>query len=410
MGDISGSLSLGEILERLMESVMDILGAENCSLYLVDDQRERLSLAMSRGPLGSTIPRDKLLARGEKVPGRAWSEGRSLLLSPEDIGRGELASPEVARKDVVSMLAVPLIHRGRILGVAKITNRRDGRPFDAEDVEVFEFVCGQAASAIHLSFLHESELRHQRMRLEMDRASEVQRMLLPGERPEPPGLDVATHSRPCEAIGGDYLDLFPPPCGPETAYCLALGDISGHGTASALLMTTLRAYVRANAHLSCEPHRLLGEVNRLFTSDTYRGGHFCTLSFLTLDTAEGCMRWASAGHPYGLVFDPGEGSFHELSGSDPPIGCCTDKDFQGFNTCGLPPGAVVILCSDGLWEARDTAGEMFGIERVKAEVRAHAGKRAQDIVQAVLSSLEEFTEDRALEDDVTLAVFRRTSE
>jgi len=236
-------------------------------------------------------------------------------------------------------------------------------------------------------------------------AQEVQRSLLPEGPPQVPGLDVAGISMYCEDTGGDYFDY--PHLGIEAdEFGLAVGDVSGHGVPAALLMTTARALLRQRAQHGGSLGAVVGDANRMLSEDVRLSGRFMTLFLFAVDMRNHTARWVRAGHDPALVYHSSTDSFGELGGDTGlPLG--VDGDWEYIEEqAALEAGSVILIGTDGIWEAADPQGGMFGKDRLRELLREHAGESAQGILDVILQALRDFTADAGFEDDVTLAVVK----
>ncbi|GAB6036473.1 hypothetical protein JCM15519_10320 [Fundidesulfovibrio butyratiphilus] len=269
------------------------------------------------------------------------------------------------------------------------------------DVKVHPAGGGEMESLGRAFNLMVPELREKvRLSQAMVLAQQVQHGLLPMHLPQPPGLDVAAVSQPCEETGGDYFDAVENARATPGVTALVLGDVSGHGVDAALYMTTARAYLRLRAQQPGDPAQVVGDVNRFLTRDTHGSGRFMTLFYLEVDDSG--LRYVRAGHDPALVYDPATNDFEELTGQGPPLGIGSDFTYECVSRPPLSPGQVLLVVSDGLWEARNPAGEMFGKERVRQALRQHAHLGAHALLDALLGVQDVFREGRPVRDDVTL--------
>jgi sigma-B regulation protein RsbU (phosphoserine phosphatase) len=247
---------------------------------------------------------------------------------------------------------------------------------------------------------------HTRLTSAMALAQEVHHRLLPADWPDLPGVDLAAVSLSCEEVGGDSFDVIPGAHGQSQLTAVLVGDVSGHGLDAALLMATARAFLRMRAHQPGSPAEVVTSVNRYLTMDTMGSGRFMTLFYLEIDPTVGCMRWVRAGHDPAIFFNSSQDVFEELGGPGIPLGVVEDRVFLDVSRPWIAPGDVLLIGSDGLWEARGPGGDMFGKERVRDILRQYKASPAKDILEAFLATLREFKEGSPLEDDVTLMVIK----
>lgn len=238
-------------------------------------------------------------------------------------------------------------------------------------------------------------------------AREVQQSLLPQEAFTAPGLDIAGRSRYSDETGGDYFDYFHiDDAAGRGRTAVAVGDVSGHGLSSALLMTSVRALLRFRARLPGGPRAVVADLNRQVAADSADSGQFVTLFYAEIDAAARELCWVRAGHDPALCYDPRRGAFEELVGRGPALGGAPDSEFEELRR-PLAPGDVIAIGTDGIWEARDAAGAMYGKERFRALLGRHADASAAEILEAVFRDLEAFRRGAgSAEDDATLLVIK----
>jgi phosphoserine phosphatase RsbU/P len=234
-------------------------------------------------------------------------------------------------------------------------------------------------------------------------AREVQQRLLPRSAPSIPGFDIAGHCLFSDETGGDYYDFID--VGGKLA--VAVGDVTGHGIGAALIMAearaTLRSYVDSN-----DPATLFRKLNRHLTRDL-DDQQFMTLFYAELDVASRVMQWTSAGHgPVFLYRRLGSG-VEMLNATGIPLGIMEAAEWSTAGPLVLDDGDVLLIGTDGLWESRNPAGQMFGVERLGRLLTDWADHEATDLCAAILRHIQAFREGGLAEDDVTLVVIRAVS-
>jgi PAS domain S-box-containing protein len=241
----------------------------------------------------------------------------------------------------------------------------------------------------------------ERIEQELKVARLIQQTLLPKSVPELPGYDVAAHYRPAREVGGDFYDFLELP---EGRLGLVIGDVSGHGIPAALMMANTQSVLRAVAQRGgSKPGRILAEVNEALWTHM-PPSMFVTCFYGLLDPESGSFRYANAGH--NLPYCHQEGMAIELRATGMPLGLMPAMSYEQKEIT-LKPGESVLLYSDGLVEAHNPRGEMFGTPRMQGFVGAHPGGAA--LIDALLAELERFTgEQWEQEDDITLLTLQRS--
>jgi sigma-B regulation protein RsbU (phosphoserine phosphatase) len=249
----------------------------------------------------------------------------------------------------------------------------------------------------------------ERMQQSLNIAMEVQQNLLPNKDPKIHGLDIAGTSIYCEETGGDYYDYLLTGEDGNKKICVVVGDVSDHGIGSALLMTTARAFLRQRISRSGELDQVVADVNFQLTRDVEESARFMTLFICEIDRDNQIIHWVNAGHDPAMIYDRESGKFEELTGNGYalPLGVSETTPYQKFNK-KIVAGQIVMMGTDGVWEAQNPTGEMFGKERYKAIIREYADQSAKDIAQAVIKQVDSFCHPLGNADDVTLVVAKIT--
>jgi sigma-B regulation protein RsbU (phosphoserine phosphatase) len=236
-------------------------------------------------------------------------------------------------------------------------------------------------------------------------ATQVQQSLLPAASPTSTRLDIYGASKYCEQAGGDYYDFISVGDLPDDRALVAIGDVMGHGIGAALLMASARAALRATALRSGALGELLSAVNIVLSRDN-RHGRFMTMLLVLLEPEQGKLRWASAGHDCPLIYEPRAEEFIELEGGDIPLGVDADIKYEEYTFPALNPHQVMVLGTDGIWEARNAKNELFGKERLKDILKKTSDKSAREIARAIDQTLADYMGDSPSLDDVTFIVVK----
>jgi sigma-B regulation protein RsbU (phosphoserine phosphatase) len=237
-------------------------------------------------------------------------------------------------------------------------------------------------------------------------AGEVQKSLLPQSKPNVHGLDIAGRNVSCDEIGGDYFDFLWRRENPDGPFSVVVGDITGHGVDSALLMTAARAFLRMRASQPGTLSEIVTAMNRHLTRDVLETGRFMTLFYLTVDSRKDYLDWVRAGHDPAILYDPQKDAFEELKGSGIALGINGAFQYAENRHKGLTNGQIIAIGTDGIWEAFNKKGKMFGKQRFKGIIRQNAAAGADDILNAVYNEINQFVEGQKTEDDITLVIIK----
>jgi phosphoserine phosphatase RsbU/P len=237
-------------------------------------------------------------------------------------------------------------------------------------------------------------------------AAEIQRRFLPQESPRVRGLEIACKNIPCEEIGGDYFDYLSGDEHSEGFLNVVVGDVTGHGVEAALLLTGAFSFLRSRISRSGTIAEIISEMNHHLTLIVFDPGRFMTLFFHALDLEARTLRWVRAGHDPAVLYDPYRDTFQELKGKGVPLGLDESFEYEENSVTGVDGGQIIAIGTDGIWEARNTHGEMFGKARFRDALRRSDDMKVEEIIAAIFEELKEFTTGVQPEGDVTLVIMR----
>ena len=245
------------------------------------------------------------------------------------------------------------------------------------------------------------------MRQSLELAMEIQQNLLPKDNPKAKGLDIAGKSVYCDETGGDYYDFLKLKESESGKIGVILGDISGHGIPSALLMATARAFIRQRSFLPGSLTEIITDINVLLCADAMESNSFMTLFYAVIDTNTKSVKWVRAGHDPAIIYDPKSDIFEELQGpTGIPIGVVPEWSYEENEKAGLEKGQIIVLSTDGINETFNPQNEMYGKEPVLNTIRQNKNGTAEEILEAIFADLNHFRKGLDLQDDITLIVIK----
>ncbi|MBA4370101.1 MAG: hypothetical protein C0418_00790 [Coriobacteriaceae bacterium] len=385
---VSSALQSKVVLNRVLDVVQKIFSADAVALMTYDPARRVIATAMARGLLSQemlyfeTVP-------GEDLPGQVFEER-------VPVAEGELGSREdrlsrlALSQGLHSLLAVPLMARGRSIGVLSAYSR-EREAFEPEDVELLMTFAAQAALAIDTANLFAREHAV---------ASVLQSSLVPARVPSPEGLDIASEYRvgsPDAEIGGDYYDVFRTPDG---RWALVIGDVCGKGVEAATKTSMIKYATRGLVAAGAGPAEALALLNDM-VCESGDASDIVTVWLGMLDADAGRLTYGNGGHPPALLMDPASKRITRLSTTGPILGAIAGVPFDEREV-RVPKGASLLLYTDGVTEARK-GNRFFGEGRVRRALRE--GGTADQTATRLLEALEEFAA-LGLRDDVAVLVVR----
>lgn len=328
---------------------------------------------------------------------RLQTSGQRLVLTAEEL-------PLLADAGVQHLLLHPLWLANQIAGFLGLINRESA--FSAPEIKLSQAITDQAGAQLENVLLQQIRLAKTRTQTEMDLARSVQLRLLPQQLPQLRGLDIFGASYPALQVGGDFYDAI---LTDVNRLAFAVGDVSGKGMPSALLMAMTRTVTRNLARLMdyLPPAELLGRANQELYTDFNEVGMFVTLFVGSYDGTTGDLEYANAGHSP-VVFCPRQQSAYLLEADGPPIGVLPSS-LSANQHLVLQQGDILVAATDGFVEAVNTKGERFGYERWCQLIEIYRDSTAQTIAERLLLAVGEFSQGNPQEDDQTLIVMKGVS-
>ena len=244
------------------------------------------------------------------------------------------------------------------------------------------------------------------MKQALNLAMEVQQNLLPKKTPQLAGVDIAGQSIYCDETGGDYYDYLDIGRQDRDRLGIAVGDVSGHGIQAALLMATVRAFLKSRVKQGGDIADAIADVNRLVAEDASETGQFMTLFYAEIESYGKALNWVRAGHDPALLYSPADDKFEELKGKGIALGIDGGSEYHRRTIKGLSQGKLLLIGTDGLWETPSDSGEMFGKERLKVLIQQNAHLSSAEIVTLIIENLQAYRKSLRQTDDITLVVIK----
>jgi phosphoserine phosphatase RsbU/P len=342
------------LLQRIAEAATSLINSERASIFLHDARTHELWTKVALG------------AREIRVPATAGIVGHvfqsNQILEVPRPYEDTRFNRDVDKKTgfvTRNLLTTPMRNLdGLPLGVLQIVNHVGG-PFSPADHAMIELLADQAGVAIQRYRFQQEVMRTAGLRHEMDLAQRVQMALIPKRAPEVMNLEAVGWTKPASITGGDCYDLW---IMTDGRLGIFLGDASGHGMGSALVVSQARTLVRALAEIDCDPTMLLARVNRRLEADMAMG-QFVT-AFLGCMDSQGVLHWSSAAQGPMLYRRRHGEKFELLEPVAPPLGLLPEFLAEQTEPIAFEPGGMLAVISDGVFEARSSSNEIYEVERL----------------------------------------------
>lgn len=397
---LAGRGDIDQILQITAEQVVDVTGADACSMRIFDAETRELQIKavanlsdeyLCKGPVRlEDSPIDQAALTGEPVYISSMTDDPRVLYR------------EQARQEgLASGLAVGMIHRGEAVGVIHVYTRRRYE-FEKFEIEALRALVSLAASAIVNVRLHLEAHRAEQMGRQLKLAGEVQRRMLPKSPPCVPNLEIGTIYEPSQQVGGDFYDFLELP---EGKIGFVIADVAGKGVPASLQMASLRSALRAYGQNDYGLVKIVTLTDEAFKRDTLMG-EFATLCFAIIDPAAGTVEYLDAGHNPPILVRDGRVSQLEVTG--PALGIFHQPDYQA-RTLDLRDGDMIVLYTDGVIDAMNFDHNTFGLKRLLTSVEKYADLGAQLVADNILWDVRRFVGLATQSDDISMVVVKYES-
>jgi phosphoserine phosphatase RsbU/P len=392
--EISSILDVEELLRRAAELVKRVIDYQILSLMLYDEQQQ--------------IFRHRIdVKHGQRVQGKLRVAAAEGIVGAAAILRQPVVVPDVTadprylmvNPETRSELAIPLIHKGRVIGVLDLESPQLNY-FTEDHVQTLSILAANLAVSIENARLYQQVADGEaRMERDLQAAKRIQGALLRAVPTEDYGLDVAARYVSAREVCGDLYDFLR--YGPQQLG-IALGDVSGKGTAAALYGAVAIGIMRSLAPQKLQPAEMLRQMNQL-VGERRIEGRFMTACFATWQKGRQKLRVANAGQSQPLLYKNGRCEKIELAGF--PLGIFEEVQYDEWSVT-LEIGDILVFHSDGIAETTNSEGQFFGVTRLRKMIEQHRESTAAEIADVVLREVDWFTQNAPLSDDRTLVVLK----
>jgi len=391
--ELQTTIDLEELLSRTVRTVSDALLLKTAHVVALTRGQ-----AIAHSGAGDPVPADRLARIAlilPRIPARA---GSYRLSEPVD-GLAPAEQAELTRGLSASLL-VPLRWRGDVMGALLLGEKLTRTGFSSEDVSLLTTLAGQVSVSLQNALLLRDRVAVARFEEELNLARQIQRTSLLSEFPHIPRCDVHALYIPSKQVGGDFYDVVEAGDG---SHLVAIADVSGKGVPAALLSAMLQASLRTQSTVASLAV-ILQNINALLYRSTAQH-QFATFFLARVDGERLRLTFSNAGHNWPVLLKPsGERVFLERGGTI--LGILERTGFEEGEVA-LGPGDLVVLYTDGISEAANAAGELFGEERLCAVAQSlPRGLPAREVAERLLGALREYLGEVEPQDDMTLLVLR----
>ena len=398
---LAGTIDIDKILPKVLDTLFGIFphADRGCVLLLDDVTKQMVPRAMKhrRADADDTVKLSRTILK-------AVMESKETILSADASSDSQFsASESISSLSIRSMICSPMIGlNGDVLGVINIDTQNPLAQFKNEDAQLLAAVAVPAALAYEGARLLQSYVEKQKQDNEMNIASAVQLALLPERMPEVDGYEFFAMYESAQAVGGDYYDVFPLANG---KIAIAFGDVAGKGVPASLIMSRISTVVRSVVEFVDDVSQAIEKINGHMCARAVEG-RFVTFVLVILDPLKHTMSLVIAGHMSPIIRKP-DGSLEEFPDEiiGVPLGVVDGFPFD-IAMREIGPGETVVIYTDGVSEAMNAAGDLYGTDRIRELVKQESGN-TQKLGTAIRADVKKHASGHPQNDDITLMVFGR---
>jgi sigma-B regulation protein RsbU (phosphoserine phosphatase) len=391
---------LDDTLDQVATLVFESVPAERCIIMLRDEKAAdgmKIMVARVRGQ-DETLSEVRI---SHSVMDEVLKNGKSVLTADAQQDP-RFASQTVMLQGIRSVLAVPLsVDERTVFGLIYADSPTYETTFTEEHLNILTTLASVASIRVENASLLDERMERERMERELELATEIQQRFQPSAPPVLEGYEFQGISFSCYEIGGDYYDFIRRPDG---RMMIALGDVSGKGTAAALLMSSLHAAIHAQISAKSTLWETVHSVN-IYLAENTPANRFVTLFLAELEPTTGHLKYINAGHNPPLIARA-DGSVSQLGSGGLPLGIMPQAEYE-TGELNLHSGESLVVYSDGVSEAVNPLDEEFGMDRLIHVVSTHRAASAAGLRDKVESALSSFTQTAPANDDITLVIAKR---
>lgn len=388
---ISSTLKFSEVLKEMTDQFTYVMRADACSIMLIDDTGH-LAVKAARGITKKSIFH-KRIKFGEGVVGKVAKTNQPQVLLDASSGEKEDSKfPSQLREEgIASLLAVPLATKTRRLGVVNIYCKSH-REFSSQEINLLATLAGQGAVALENARLFEEQYAIAQM---------LQTSLMPASRPRFPDLEIGHKFLSSKEVSGDYFDFIEHG---KDKLGITIADVSGKGTGAAIYTARGKYVWKAYAMEDYEPNKVLTRLNELLVPETPLD-KFISMFYGVLDLKNKEFIYSNAGHEPPILYKSSTKTCKFLNTEGLLIGVEKKASFSKKKV-PVKSGDVIVFYTDGVTEARDAQGNIFGTGRLQDVVKGSATLSAQSIANKIFADVQRYSKTPSLNDDFTLVVLK----
>lgn len=396
---VAGEFSLQEALDKLAEAAVKIVAVKACSIRLLDEESGDLKMRSTYG-LSEEYRNKGVVTKNDTVIKAAFA-GEAVVLDDMRVDDRVKYKEATIKESLVSQLTVAMQFKGKAIGVLRLYSPKPRR-FDEDDIHLARAVASQCAVAITNARFYAKAIEGAHITEQMRLAGVVQRRMIPKMAPQTPGLEIAATYIPCFEVGGDFYDFLQ--MGKERI-AVAIADVMGKGIPAAIMMSLFRGAMRAYADIEGNSEaikEIIDKLNKMACNEC-REGEFVTLFYAVIDTKANTITYCNCGHEPTALIRNGETTKLDKGGL--VLGIEAEAEYE-IETVRLKDGDCLLFYSDGLIDAANFDGELWGRENLLETTKKFTASSAEQMIKSILGYRRRFVGLASQCDDTSIIIVK----
>ncbi|MGC8764692.1 MAG: SpoIIE family protein phosphatase [Brevinematia bacterium] len=389
----------------LFNKVIGLLGkifqSERISIMLINEETGKLYIEAATGiPEDIVSKTENAIYYVEKISNLVLNEGKAIFSN--DIERQGISKNKRFRYKSRGFISAPIKVQNIPIGVINISEPKKGVKYTDKMAKLLQTIANQVGQAYQAILSYQERIENEKLKKEIEVMKMIQNALLISNFRDYQNISIYAKMKSAEIVSGDFYDIYK--LSPSRVG-IVIGDVSGKGLPASLYMAVSRSVIKAYAYSIDRPDEMLKRANEILVDDS-RVGMFVTLFYGIIDMEKSVLYYSNAGHNLQYIYRTSQNELIPLKSKGIPLGI-NRKEIYDYSEIKLESQDIIICLTDGVVDAINTAGEVFGLERVKKILKNYAATNAHTIVSSIFREVEEWSKNTPQWDDMTVVVVKK---
>ncbi len=389
-----------ELFERILKLITKVFSSERVSIMLINEETGKLYIEAAVGIPKEVIDKTENVIYVEKISNLVLNEGKAIYSN--DIEKQGISKNKKFRYKSRSFISAPIKVQNIPIGVINVSEPKKNIRYTEEMAKLLQTIANQVGQAYQAILSYQERIENEKLKKEIEIMKMIQNALLLTNFKDYQNISVFAKMKSAEVVSGDFYDVYkisPSKLG------IVIGDVSGKGLPASLYMAVSRSVIKSYAHHILNPGEMLKMANEILVDDS-RVGMFVTLFYGIVDLETSTFMYSNAGHNLQYIYKFSQDELIPLKSKGIPLGINRKENYETIEI-KLESQDIIVCLTDGIVDAMNISGEVFGLERVKGILKKYAVTNSNTIVNAIFREVEEWSKNTPQWDDMTILVVKK---